>query len=270
MYALGSLYSSFPNTFRSQKCAFKLKRTNTDGQYDRCNAHEIRIWRNYRKLRRTPLLLLSSFLSFAFSSTSTTKMSLFFANSDTPQPDPISGAAYLSKLHKFLKSNAARLAPSAPRNTSRNLTPSIWQQGYTVLTLGLDPNSAPIRNTKGPISLGFGMPSTKRTPPPKPLLLRLPPDRLLYLLLRWQALPQSLPHVGRTDTPIEEGVVIAARGMEGESRGKEGDVRSVRSWVGSIRSVSGTLVGGGQNGGWWGSKQTVNEGKLVLCTYEQC
>ncbi|OWT36877.1 hypothetical protein C362_05411 [Cryptococcus neoformans Bt1] len=194
-------------------------------------------------------------------------MSLFFANSDTPQPDPISGAAYLSKLHKFLKSNAARLAPSAPRNTSRNLTPSIWQQGYTVLTLGLDPNSATIRNTKGPISLGFGMPSTKRTPPPKPLLLRLPPDRLLYLLLRWQALPQSLPHVGRTDTPIEEGVVIAARGMEGESRGKEGDVRSVRSWVGSIRSVSGTLVGGGQNGGWWGSKQTVNEDELLLSLY---
>lgn len=64
--------------------------------------------------------------------------------------------------------------------------------------------------------------------------------------------------------------MIAARGAEGEGRGKEGDVRSVRSWAGSIRSVSGTLVGGGQNGGWWGSKKTVNEGKLVLCTYGQC
>ncbi|ODN76950.1 hypothetical protein L202_05516 [Cryptococcus amylolentus CBS 6039] len=190
-------------------------------------------------------------------------MSLYQA--DLPAPAaPVSGAAYIAKLHKFLTANATRLAPRGPPTAS---APSVWQQGYTLLTLGLDPSSAPL-TAKPTLGLGKGRPGQAgRTP--KPLLLRLPPDRLLYLLLRWQSLPQSLPHVDRTDTPIEEGVIIAARGETGSSgRRAEGDVRSVRSWVGSMRSVSGSLANvGGRDGGWFGRKKEISEDELLLALY---
>ncbi|WWC61904.1 uncharacterized protein I303_104490 [Kwoniella dejecticola CBS 10117] len=198
--------------------------------------------------------------------------SLFLGQADDqPPPEPISGGAYLTKLHKYLQVNANRLSPSAPSRS----TPTILQQSYTLLTLGLDPKSAPLsRSLKVPLTLGFGQPSSspRRVPPKsiKPLLLRLPPDRLLYLLLRWQTLPQALNHVGRTDVPIEEGVSVAARGarMDERNRGIEGDVKSVMSWVGSMRSVSmGSLVSRNTSSGWFSRKEEVNEDQILLQLY---
>jgi hypothetical protein len=178
--------------------------------------------------------------------------------------DPIAGSTYITKLHKYLKLNLPRIAPTSKGPPP---PPSFFQQSYTLLTLGLDPNSAPLsRNVKIPLTLGFGTPSPPKQAV-KPLLLRLPPDRLLYLLLRWQSLPQGLHHVGRTDVPINQGVPVAARGARADGReGRaDGDVQSVRSWVGSMRSVSmgstrsrGTIPGMG----WFGKKEQVNEGML--------
>ena len=177
--------------------------------------------------------------------------------------EPITGLSYLS-------TNLARLAPSPTRPSS---DASFLSQSYTLLTLGLDPKSAPLgRNVKVPLTLGFGTPSppTKpKSPSNKPLLLRLPPDRLLYLLLRWQSLPQSLPHVGRTDVPIEAGIAVAARGARADGRETraDGDVQSVRSWVGSMRSVSlGSMASTKAlpGMGWFRKTEEADEGVLFL------
>lgn len=180
------------------------------------------------------------------------------------EPAPVSGREYLIKLRKYLGANLSRLAPAPPpRGKPRDAS---WlQQSYTVFTLGLDPNSAPLsRNVKIPLTLGFGTPSVPPNKLAKPVLLRLPPDKLLYLLLRWQSLPQQLNHVGHTDVPVPEGVAVSARGARAAQRGSrvDGDVDSVRSWVGSIRSVSmrpNTEGGGGF--GWWSKPKTVEEGE---------
>jgi hypothetical protein len=173
-----------------------------------------------------------------------------------PQPNsppPISGRDYLVKLHKYLSANIARLAPPLRQ---KNQDASWLQQSYTLLTLGLDPNSAPLsRAVKVPLTLGFGAPAAPQHRHTKPVLLRLPPDKLLYLLLRWQSLPQSLPHVGHTDVPVPDGVSGAVKGAR-DGRYGEGDVESVRSWVGSIRSVSSRVPSG-----WW-RPQEVDEGGL--------
>lgn len=181
-----------------------------------------------------------------------------------PDNEPITGLTYLLKLHKYLSANLARLAPA---QRSPPTDASFLSQSYTLLTLGLDPSSAPLgRNIKVPLTFGFGTPSAPaKAPPSKPLLLRLPPDRLLYLLLRWQSLPQSLPHVGRTDVPIEPGIPVAARGARADGREKraDGDVQSVRSWVGSVRSVSlGSMasVKTIPGMGWFRKKEEINEG----------
>lgn len=178
-----------------------------------------------------------------------------------PDSRPTSGGDYLRKLHKYLTANIGRLAPQRPT------PPSFFQQGYTLLTLGLDPSSQPLsRNVKVPLTLGFGTPVEGKPTAAKPVLLRLPPDRLLYLLLRWQSLPQSLPHVGRTDVPISPGVPVAARGARVDERDRkgEGDVDSVKSWAGSVRSVSlgsmssqATIPGLG----WMSKKEEVTEGE---------
>jgi hypothetical protein len=176
---------------------------------------------------------------------------------------PLPGASYLIKLHKYLSVNLPRLAPGRTPPP-----PSILQQSYTLLTLGLDPSSKPLpRSIVVPLTLGFLDPPTPRATPPKPVLLRLPPDRLLYLLLRWQSLGQALPHVGRTDEGIEPGVPVSARGARVDGRGKrgEGDVGSVKSWVGSMRSVSmgsfaSTRASRIPGMGWFGRKDEVNEG----------
>lgn len=174
-------------------------------------------------------------------------MSFFGA---TASPDSLGGAEYIQTLHKYLRKNLPRLAPSAPP------TASFLQQSYTLLTLGLDPSSQPLsRSVKVPLTLGFGKPEQSRAAI-RPLLLRLPPDRLLYLLLRWQALPQQLSHVGRTDVPIAAGVPYAARGAADRGRVADGDVQSVRSWVGSMRSVS-------MSSGWFGTEPSEGMSALV-------
>ncbi|ORX35657.1 hypothetical protein BD324DRAFT_652205 [Kockovaella imperatae] len=177
----------------------------------------------------------------------------------------ISGTAYLVTLHKYLSLNLSRLAPPVPGKQAFSETPSWLQQSYTLLTLGLDPSSAPLsKHLKVPLTLGFGTSQTApRLQPAKPFLLRLPPDRLLYLLLRWQSCREPLPHVGRTDEPIAPGVPVAARGAKVDAREKrnEGDVRSVRSWVGSMRSVSMASTS------WWRREEEVDENKILLALY---
>lgn len=179
-------------------------------------------------------------------------------------PDPLPGAEYISTLYKYLSTNQSRFAPPTRPSPPE---PSLLQQSYTLLTLGLDPNSAPLsRNVKAPLTLGFGLPSTRTPPrpPPKPLLLRLPPDRLLYLLLRWQSLPQGLQHVGRTDEPVSPGISVAARGARVDMRDRksDGDVESVRSWVGSMRSVSmGSMRSASIPGLGWLKKEEIDEGE---------
>ena len=184
----------------------------------------------------------------------------FLGLSRSSNPDPtISGTSYLLTLHKYLSLNLSRLAPPT---SSQSASDASWlQQSYTILTLGLDPNSVPLnRNLKVPLTLGFGTPSQPTLRLTKPFLLRLPPDRLLYLLLRWQSCREPLPHVGRTDEPIAPGVPVAARGARVDTRGKsgQGDVRSVRSWVGSMRSVS---VGSKSGMSWWRREEEVDEGE---------
>jgi len=185
--------------------------------------------------------------------------------------EPISGASYIIKLNKYLSTNLPRLAPSAAHRSRTDA--SFFQQSYTLLTLGLDTSSAPLsRHVKVPLTLGFGTPSAPlQAGPSKPLLLRLPPDRFLYLLLRWQSLPQSLPHVGRTDVPIESGIPVAARGARADGREKrgDGDVQSVQSWVGSMRSVSlGSMASASAKAvpmmGWFRKTEEVNEGWSAL------
>jgi hypothetical protein len=183
-----------------------------------------------------------------------------------PDTSPIQGSDYIRKLHKYLTANISRLAPAPQRPTE----PTFFQQSYTLLTLGLDPSSRPLsRNVKVPLTLGFGSPAETKTIPIKPILLRLPPDRLLYLLLRWQSLPQALPHVGRTDVPISPGVPVAARGarMDERERKSQGDVDSVKSWVGSMRSVSLGTVGSQATipgFGWMGRKEEITEGQPAV------
>ena len=175
----------------------------------------------------------------------------------------LAGATYLQTLHKYLSVNINRLAPPAPGQPPIT-SPTFFQQSYTILTLGLDPTSSPLsRNVKVPLTLGFGTPQPPRPTHIRPLMLRLPPDRLLYLMLRWQSLPQTLPHVGRTDEAIAPGVPVAARGarVDGREKRADGDVQSVRSWVGSMRSVSlGSISKPGM--GWFGRKEEVDEGEL--------
>jgi hypothetical protein len=183
-----------------------------------------------------------------------------------PDSRPVQGSDYILKLHKYLKANISRLAP-APQRPSEA---TFLQQSYTLLTLGLDPSSRPLsRNIKVPLTLGFGTPVEAPATPTKPILLRLPPDRLLYLLLRWQSLPQGVPHVGRTDVPISPGVPVAARGarVDERERKSQGDVDSVKSWVGSMRSVSMGTIGSQATipgFGWMGmgKKEEVTEGQL--------
>jgi len=180
-----------------------------------------------------------------------------------PDTRPIEGSEYIRKLHKYLTANISKLAPAPQRQAE----PTFFQQSYTLLTLGLDPSSKPLsRNVKVPLTLGFGGASEPKVAPTKPVLLRLPPDRLLYLLLRWQSLPQALPHVGRTDVPISPGVPVASRGARVDERERkgQGDVDSVKSWVGSMRSVSLGTVGSQATTipglGWMGRKEEVTEG----------
>lgn len=163
----------------------------------------------------------------------------------------MSGRDYILKLRRYFAANLSRLAPPVRKHADAS-----WlSQSYTLFTLGLDPNSAPLsRSLKVPLTLGFGTPSAPRPTPQKPVLLRLPPDKLLYLLLRWQSLPQELQHVGRTDVPVPVGVSVSARGATAP-RYADGDVDSVRSWVGSIRSVS---VG---RDSWFAKKEEIDEGE---------
>lgn len=182
------------------------------------------------------------------------------------EQEPLPGSEYLRTLHKYLTANFNRLAPAIPKRPT-STEPSFLQQSYTLLTLGLDPNSQPLsRNVVAPLTLGFGQPSQPTNPRQaaiRPLLLRLPPDRLLFLLLRWQSLPQNLPHVGRTDEPIAPGVPVAARGAAMRERKGQGDVESVRSWVGSMRSVSMGSMRSTVPGFGWMKRGEMDEGKFA-------
>ncbi len=206
------------------------------------------------------------------------------------RPPPLEGAEYVNKLLKFLAANKARLALPPHANQGPAGPGNLWQQSYTLLTLGLDPNSAALSwDLAVPLTLGFGgkavhddqRKASKQVSPAstslKPLTLRLPPDRLLYLLLLFQSSPtpslSSSPNIGRTDVPVPAGVHLVPSGGNDTGSQREGDVKSVRSWVGSLRSVGlgsmfGSSAGGSKKsssgGGWrWlgGKKEGMDEGE---------
>jgi hypothetical protein len=178
------------------------------------------------------------------------------------RPAPIEGSEYLSKLLKFLSTNKTRLATPPHASTVGTPVGNVWQQTYTIATLGLDPQSSPLNPTLAQVfSLGLASPSTtprtatgKNTvrADVKPLTLRLPPDRLLYLLLLFQDSPtssiSSSPNLGKTDIPVPSGIqLVAGAGghIKGREGSQEGDVKSIQSWVGSLKSVGGVFGAGG-------------------------
>jgi hypothetical protein len=220
----------------------------------------------------------------------------------------IEGDAYVRKLLKYLSTHKARLAvpphfvqvkqsnkPEVSATAAGGIpVGNIWQQSYTIATLGLDPTSSPLNSTLATVfSLGLtsgtsGVPATALSPAAstsagvKPLTLRLPPDRILYLLLLFQASSSSAlaasPFIRPTDTPLPPGVSIHPTDLHeaGKSEeGREGDVQSVRSWVGSLRSVGGVFSSNskgkaGEDGKWtsWFSggsrkKETMDDGTLA-------
>ncbi|KAJ9118340.1 hypothetical protein QFC22_004256 [Naganishia vaughanmartiniae] len=222
----------------------------------------------------------------------------------------IDGDAYVRKLLKYLSTHKARLAVpphfvQVKQSSKTEATGAagsipvgnIWQQSYTIATLGLDPTSSPLNSTLATVfSLGLasgasGVPTTALAPTAstsagvRPLTLRLPPDRILYLLLLFQASPSSAlassPFIRPTDTPLPPGVSIHPTDLHGAGKseeGREGDVQSVRSWVGSLRSVGGVFSSNskgkaGEDGKWtsWfagGSrkKETMDAGMFAsLC-----
>lgn len=185
-------------------------------------------------------------------------LSLLPAIHHPAMPSPVPGLTYLAKLLKYLSTHKARLAappyPDAPPSPAA--AGSFWEQTYTIATLGLDPSSAPLNGTLAQVfSLGLagaaGAPAAAQRqvqgPTTKPLTLRLPPDRILFLLLMFQAstLPAlaSSPLIRPTDEPLPDGVAVHPSDRTGEE-GREGDVASVRSWVGSLRSVGGVFTSG--------------------------
>lgn len=200
----------------------------------------------------------------------------------TMSPPPIDGDAYVRKLLKYLDTHKSRLAapPYAPQPSSAAPSPgglpvgNVWQQTYTIATLGLDPSSSPLNPTLATVfSLGLastaGVPATTtRAPTVKPLTLRLPPDRILYLLLLFQS--SSTPAIATsslirpTDEPLPPGVSVLPSDYRDQGD-REGDVQSVRSWVGSLRSVGGVFAGskgkdaGGGWTSWFGSGQRKRE-----------
>jgi hypothetical protein len=184
-------------------------------------------------------------------------------------PPPIEGQTYLLKLLKYLDTNKSRLAavPYGPTPSSSTASPdssggagNLWQQTYTIATLGLDPSSAPLNPTLATLfSLGLssaaGAPAATQQSntgtTTKPLTLRLPPDRILYLLLMFQSSSQpriaSSPLIRPTDVPLPNGVTCHPSDLDGGGKAeREGDVASVRSWVGSLRSVGGVFGGDGK------------------------
>ncbi len=192
------------------------------------------------------------------------------------RPPPLDGHTYILKLLKFLSANRARLSQPPHASPTTTGPGNVWQQSYTLLTLGLDPSSSDLSwNLAVPLTLGFGggrkdgkkSSSTAGSGSSvKPLTLRLPPDRLLFLLLLFQSSPSpslsQSPNIGPLDIPVPPGVHLTPSTNEVE---KEGDVTSVRSWVGSLRSVGlgswGTKGKDGRNGGsgwgWFGGKKEV-------------
>lgn len=182
----------------------------------------------------------------------------------------IPGDEYLAKLLKYLTTHKHRLTappfPSLPSPSAAGLpVGNIWQQSYTIATLGLDPTSSPLNPGLATVfSLGLagtaGVPTVEgtRAAQVKPLTLRLPPDRILYLLLLFQASGNTTlstsPLIRPTDEPLPPGVSVLPSDYRDQKGGKEGDVQSVRSWVGSLRSVGGVFGGGkkGEDAGWTG------------------
>jgi hypothetical protein len=183
----------------------------------------------------------------------------------------IRGDDYLAKLLKYLDTHKHRLTappfPTQPTSSTSLPVGNVWQQSYTIATLGLDPSSSPLNPTLATVfSLGLAGPTTAGVPrvegtqaaQVKPLTLRLPPDRILYLLLLFQASSNtsisSSPLIRPTDEPLPEGVNVLPSDYTDGQEGKEGDVQSVRSWVGSLRSVGGVFGGSksSEKGSWTG------------------
>lgn len=191
--------------------------------------------------------------------------------SSPSRPPPIQGASYVDSLLRFLGKNRERLStPNPLLAPSRAKGSSFLQQTWTVATLGLDPTSAPLNPTLTSIlSLGLATPTPSPTASgPRPLTLRLPPDRLLFLLLLFQATPslRNSPNIGKIDVPLPDGLQIQT-GSGAAAEGKEGDVKSVSSWVGSVLSTTSTRRGSGWSGWLKSKKQDLDEDSKLRLIY---
>lgn len=147
------------------------------------------------------------------------------------------GDTYISTLATYISTNSTRLASSPlPQPTRRPPAASSSSSSYTSYLL--------------PPALYAGT-------PPKPLALRLTPQNLFYLLLRFQAIGLD---VGELDVPLGKDVqramsLVELSGADIARRRRE----ERRSETGSFRSVAGSMVSGLSLGGWWGTGGKVKD-----------
>ena len=147
------------------------------------------------------------------------------------------GDTYIATLATYISTNSTRLASSPlPQPTRRPPPASSSSSSYTSYLL--------------PPALYAGT-------PPKPLALRLTPQNLFYLLLRFQAIGLD---VGELDVPLGRDVqramsLVELSGAELARRRRE----ERRSETGSFRSVAGSMVSGLSLGGWWGTGGKVKD-----------
>jgi hypothetical protein len=174
-----------------------------------------------------------------------------------PPPMPSSvqkGDDYIHTLALYIQANSRALASSPfpssrPRPSSSSqqpLTSSLYSPFASLAALTLSSSSSPSTNA------------------PKPLTLRLTPQTLFYLLLRFQASSiGTVSSVGRLDVPLGDETKRAMSFAEPseEERRKRARERD-RAETGSFRSALSVVSSTMSLGGWWGtSKAAVDPGQ---------
>lgn len=148
----------------------------------------------------------------------------------------VAGDAYIASLATYVQTNSTRLAAAAQSSRGGLRKQASTSYLTTALTLGLAGPSAP----------------------PKPLTLRITPQNLFYLLLRFQAI--ALGDVGDLDVPLGKDTQRAMVFAETASpKRKAKDRTETASFMSAMSSVS-TL----NLGGWWGTTKVQDPGRYCL------